>query len=141
MCIRDRQLSSNKISTLDPLIRYLHAPGLAYLDVSNNRLTGTLPTLRDSFPNLQSFHAADNKIEAVTLQAIKGLHSVILARNSIMQLPAEIGLLWFEGLRGLDVSSNVFRVPNHRTLERGTEVTLAWLRDRIPGYVDDDETF
>ena len=139
--LQDLQLASNKISTLEPLTKYLHAPGLAHLDVTNNRLSGTLPALRDSFPHLQSFHAADNKIEAVTAQAIKGLHSVILARNSIMQLPAEIGLLWFEGLRGLDVSSNVFRVPNYRVLDRGTEVTLAWLRDRIPGYVDDDETF
>jgi len=135
------RLTANKITSLVPLTTHLHAPGLSHLDVSNNRLIGTLPTLRSSFPHLTTLDAADNKLELVNASALRGLRTVSLSRNSIAHLDPEIGLLSFEGLRGLDVGSNVFRVPGHRVLERGTEATLAWLRDRIPGYVGDDETF
>ena len=135
------QIYDNKITSLDPLLRFLHAPGLQHLDVSHNRLSGTVPALRSAFPNLAAFHAADNRFETLPAESIKGMHSVILSRNSVMQLQPEIGLLWFEGLKGLDVSGNAFRVPNYRVLEKGTEATLTWLRDRIPGYVGDDETF
>jgi len=137
----DLQIYDNKITSLDPLLRFLYAPGLQHLDVSHNRLSGKVPVLRSAFPNLADFHAADNKFETLPADAVKGMHSVILSRNNVLQLQPEIGLLWFEGLRGLDVSGNAFRVPNYRVLEKGTEATLAWLRDRIPGYVGDDETF
>ena len=137
----DLQIYDNKITSLEPLLRFLHAPGLQHLDVSHNRLSGTVPALRSAFPNLAAFHAADNKFETLPVESIKGMHSVILSRNNVMQLQPEIGLLWFEGLKDLDASGNAFRVPNYRVLEKGTEATLAWLRDRIPGYVGDDETF
>ena len=140
--LRELYVAGNSITSLEPLATHLHAPWLQSLDLSNNKLSGALPILRESFPELIDLHAADNKIESVSAQSLKGLHTVVLARNSINHIPPEIGLLWFEGLRGLDIGSNAFRVPNYRVLDKGTEATLAWLRDRIPGYqIADDETF
>ena len=64
------------------------------------------------------------------------MHTVNLSSNNIESLPAEIGLLWDEGLRNLEVGSNAFRVPNYRILEKGTEATLRYLRDKLPARED-----
>ncbi|KAF4550807.1 Leucine rich repeat-containing protein 2 [Elsinoe fawcettii] len=139
--LQELQLSGNKISDFDPLLNHLNAPYLRSLDVSNNRLQGELPFLRLTFNHLTHLYAADNKIEGISLEALTGFHHVALPRNSLRALPAEIGLLWFEGLKQLDVTSNYFRVPNHETLNKGSEAVMAWLRTRIPDYQEDDETF
>lgn len=131
-------LGSNKISNWEPLLSLLHAPRLSYLDVSNNRLIGSVPMVRDSFPSLKVLHAGNNRIDAVSAEALSGLQSVDLADNNIGYIPPEIGLLWDQGLKGLSIGGNVFRVPGHRILEKGTEATMIWLRDKIP---QDDETF
>ncbi|KAH0008102.1 L domain-like protein, partial [Aureobasidium melanogenum] len=131
-------LGSNKISNWEPLLSLLHAPRLSYLDVSNNRLIGSVPRVRDSFPELKILHAANNRIDAVSHEALARLQSVDLADNNIGYLPPEIGLLWDQGLKGLSVGGNTFRVPSHRILEKGTEATMLWLKDKIP---QDDETF
>ncbi|THY04466.1 L domain-like protein [Aureobasidium pullulans] len=131
-------LGSNKISSWEPLLSLLHAPRLSYLDVSNNRLIGSVPMVRDSFPSLKVLHAGNNRIDAVSAEALSGLQSVDLADNNIGYIPPEIGLLWDQGLKGLSIGGNVFRVPGHRILEKGTEATMIWLRDKIP---QDDETF
>ncbi|KAF2153651.1 L domain-like protein, partial [Myriangium duriaei CBS 260.36] len=132
MSLQYLQLSGNKITSLEPLMECLHAPHLRQLDVSNNRLSGALPILRQPFVHLQELHAADNKIQSISANAIRGLGTIMLARNDIIQLPADIGLLWFEGLKVVDFSSNAFRVPNYAVLEKGTEATLGWLRNKIP---------
>ncbi|THX88774.1 L domain-like protein [Aureobasidium pullulans] len=131
-------LGSNKISNWEPLLSLLHAPRLSYLDVSNNRLIGSVPMVRDSFPSLKVLHAGNNRIDAVSAEALSGLQSVDLADNNIGYIPPEIGLLWDQGLKGLSIGGNVFRVPGHQILEKGTEATMMWLRDKIP---QDDETF
>ncbi|TIA25001.1 L domain-like protein [Aureobasidium pullulans] len=131
-------LGSNKISNWEPLLSLLHAPRLSYLDVSNNRLIGSVPMVRDSFPSLKVLHAGNNRIDAVSAEALSGLQSADLADNNIGYIPPEIGLLWDQGLKGLSIGGNVFRVPGHRILEKGTEATMIWLRDKIP---QDDETF
>jgi Leucine-rich repeat (LRR) protein len=131
-------LGSNKISSWEPLLSLLHAPRLSYLDVSNNRLLGSVPMVRNSFPELRVLHAGNNRIDAVSVESISGLQSVDLADNNIGYLPPEIGLLWDSGLKGLNVGGNVFRVPGHRVLEKGTEATMIWLREKIP---QGDETF
>ncbi|KAK6007998.1 hypothetical protein QM012_004812 [Aureobasidium pullulans] len=131
-------LGSNKIPNWEPLLSLLHAPRLSYLDVSNNRLVGSVPTIRSSFPELKVLHAANNRIDAVSHGSLTGLQSVDLADNNIGYLPPEIGLLWDQGLKGLSVGGNAFRVPSHRILEKGTEATMLWLKDKIP---QDDETF
>ncbi|KAI5257116.1 L domain-like protein [Aureobasidium subglaciale] len=131
-------LGSNKISTWEPLLSLLHAPRLSYLDMSNNRLIGSVPRVRESFPELKVLHAGSNRIDAVSDEALAGLQSADLADNNIGYIPPEIGLLWDQGLKGLSIGGNVFRVPSHRVLEKGTEATMMWLRDKIP---QDDETF
>lgn len=131
-------LGSNKISSWEPLLNLLHAPRLSYLDVSNNRLIGSVPKVRKSFPELKVLHAGSNRIDAVSDEALAGLQSVDLANNNIGYLPPEIGLLWDQGLKGLSVGGNAFRVPSHRVLEKGTEATMLWLKDKMP---QDDETF
>lgn len=129
-----QELSVNRcnINTLEPLMTQLQAPNLHTLNVSLNRLTGSLPTLRKPYPALTTLLASDNKFMSLTAESLRGLHTVNLASNNIAQLPAEVGLLWHEGLRSLEVGSNAFRVPNYRVLEKGTEAVCRWLRDRLP---------
>jgi Leucine-rich repeat (LRR) protein len=130
--LQELSLSKCRLTSLDPLLSQLRAPHLRSLNVCANRLTGAVPLLRDTYPKLSTFLASDNRFEAVTAEAVRGLANVNLASNNIAQLPAELGLLWDEGLRHLDVGSNSFRVPNYRILERGTEATLRWLRNKLP---------
>lgn len=130
--LQELNVSRCSITTLEPLMTQLSAPNLQTFNITVNRLTGALPSLRKSYPALTALLAGDNKFTSVTADSLRGLHTVNLASNDIEQLPAEIGLLWDEGLKSLDVGSNAFRVPNYRVLEKGTEATLRWLRDRLP---------
>lgn len=141
-CLQELNLKGNKISSWDPLFDYFHAPRLSLLDISNNRLDGSLPTVRSCYPELRVLHAHDNKIDSISVEALTGLHSAGLSGNDIGHLPPEIGLLWDQGLKGLSVGNNAFRVPSYRVLEKGTEATLTWLREKIPdhGRVE-EETF
>lgn len=139
--LQELNLSKCRITSLDLLMTFLQAPNLKTLNVGANRLTGDLPALRTVFPQLTTLFATGNKIRSISADALRGLTTVNLASNDIESLPAEIGLLWDEGLRNFDVSSNAFRVPNYRLLDKGTEATLRWLRDRLPasesGKTDD----
>lgn len=130
--LQELSLSRCSLTTLDPLIAHLEAPRLESLNVTINRLTGDVPPLRSFYPALTTFLAADNKFTTLTAESVRGLHTVNLSSNSIEALPAELGLLWDEGLRNLEVGSNAFRVPNYRVLEKGTEATLRYLRDKLP---------
>ncbi|PPJ52124.1 hypothetical protein CBER1_10410 [Cercospora berteroae] len=139
--LQELNLSKCRITSLDLLMTFLQAPNLKTLNVGANRLTGDLPALRTVFPQLTTLFATGNKIRSISADALRGLSTVNLASNDIESLPAEVGLLWDEGLRNFDVSSNAFRVPNYRLLDKGTEATLRWLRDRLPtsgsGKADD----
>ncbi|KAM3421454.1 hypothetical protein BST61_g1847 [Cercospora zeina] len=130
--LQELNLSKCRLHSLDLLMTFLQAPNLKTLNVGANRLTGDLPALRTVFPQLTTLFATSNKIRSISAEALRGLTTVNLASNDIESLPAEIGLLWDEGLRNFDVSSNSFRVPNYRLLDKGTEATLRWLRDRLP---------
>lgn len=129
--LQELNISGNRISSWDPLLQFFQAPRLTTLNVSNNRLVGSVPALRDNFPDLKVLHVRDNKVDAVSAEALEGLQSADLSNNNIGYLPPEIGLLWDKGFKGFNVSGNAFRVPNYRVLEKGTEATLAWLRTRI----------
>ncbi|TKA77672.1 hypothetical protein B0A49_02194 [Cryomyces minteri] len=129
--LHELRLSANKMKSFAPLIQYLQAPHLQHLEVSQNRLNGSLPVLRQSFPALTVLVASDNKIADLSVDAIRGLHVVDLSSNDISRLPPEIGLLGEQGLRRFEVASNRFRVPGYAVLEKGTQSTLAWLRNRI----------
>lgn len=155
--LRDLRFAANKLPSLDFLLSNLSAPHLTTLDITANRLSGTLPTLRQYFPELTTLLAADNGFEAISAQALTGFIHVSLANNSIGRLPPEVGLLWYRGLRSCELEGNTFRVPTYATLQRGTEAVMAWLRDKVPaaemgtwarelgieGLVaeEDDETF
>jgi Leucine-rich repeat (LRR) protein len=130
--LQELSLSKCRLTTLAPLLARLRAPHLRSLNVCANRLTGAVPALRDAYPKLSTFLASDNQFATLAADAVRGLANVNLASNNLAQLPADLGLLWDEGLRHLDVSSNSFRVPNYRILERGTEATLRWLRNKLP---------
>jgi Leucine-rich repeat (LRR) protein len=130
--LQELNLSSNTFNSLQPLFQYLNAPQLARLDISFNRLT-SLPILRQHFPNLVHLFASHNTIRELSPESVKGLRTLDCSSNDINSLNARIGLLGGPGgLERLDVSNNRFRVPKYTILEKGTETTLAWLRDRIP---------
>jgi Leucine-rich repeat (LRR) protein len=130
--LKELNLSSNTFNSLQPLIQRLKAPALERLDISFNRLT-SLPVLRSHFPNLITLLASHNTIRELSPESIKGLQTVDCSSNDINSLNARIGLLGGPGgLQRLDVSGNRFRVPKYTILEKGTEATLSWLRDRIP---------
>ena len=131
--LKELNLSSNTFSSLQPLIQRLEAPNLTKLDISFNRLT-SLPQLKPHFPSLVTLLASNNTIRELSPESIKGFHTVDCSSNDINSLNARIGLLGGPGgLQRLDVSGNRFRVPKYTVLEKGTEATLSWLRDRIPG--------
>ncbi len=130
--LKELNLSSNTFSSLHSLTTYLHAPSLEKLDTSFNRLP-SLPILRSSFPQLTILFASNNSIKDLYPEAVKGLKVLDCSNNDIESLNARIGLLGGPaGLERLDVSGNRFRVPKYTVLEKGTEATLKWLRDRIP---------
>ncbi|TVY36664.1 Leucine-rich repeat-containing protein [Lachnellula occidentalis] len=130
--LKELNLSSNTFNSLQPLTQHLHAPHLEKLDISFNRLT-SLPPLRQHFPNLVALFASHNTIRELSPRSVKGLMTLDCSSNDINSLNARIGLLGGPGgLQRLDVSMNRFRVPKYTILEKGTEATLAWLRDRIP---------
>ena len=130
--LRELNISSNKLDSLQPIIQHMQAPSLEKLDVSFNRLID-LPPLKLHFPNLTSLLASNNAIQELRPEAVKGLRSLDCSSNDIASLNARIGLLGGSGgLEWLDVRGNRFRVPKYTVLEKGTEATLAWLKDRIP---------
>ncbi|KAF2644940.1 L domain-like protein [Massarina eburnea CBS 473.64] len=129
--LRELRLRGNKMQSLDSITSLLSAPKLIQLDVSNNRISGTLPTMRDFFPELTSFLASDNAISEVPAESLAGLKTVNLSNNDITRLEPDIGR--YRGtLTSFEVDGNRFRVPNYSVLKRGTEATLNWLRDKIP---------
>jgi Leucine-rich repeat (LRR) protein len=130
--LKELNLSSNTFTSLHPLTTHLHAPSLEKLDISFNRLP-SLPILRSFFPQLTILLASNNSIKELHPEAVKGLKVLDCSSNDIESLNARIGLLGGPGgLERLDVSGNRFRVPKYTVLEKGTEATLKWLRDRIP---------
>lgn len=130
--LKELNLSSNTFNSLQPLIQHLKAPRLEKLDISFNRLT-SLPVLKSHFPSLIFLMASNNTIRELMPEAVRGLRFLDCSSNEINSLNSRIGLLGGPGgLQTLDVSGNRFRVPKYTILEKGTEATLAWLRDKIP---------
>jgi Leucine-rich repeat (LRR) protein len=129
--LKELRLNGNKLASLDHLTTRLAAPSLQTLDISNNRLTGTLPALRSSYPALISLIACDNTISEVPAESLSGLKIVNLSNNDIERLEPQIGHL-AGTLTSLNVEGNKFRVPNYQLLQKGTDAVLAYLRDRIP---------
>lgn len=130
--LKDLNISSNTFNSLQPIIQHVQAPQLEKLDISFNRLT-FLPALKSYFPSLITLFASHNTIKELSPESVKGLRTVDCSSNDISSLNPRIGLLGGPGgLERLDVGGNRFRVPKYTVLEKGTEATLTWLRDRIP---------
>ncbi|KAF2687348.1 L domain-like protein [Lentithecium fluviatile CBS 122367] len=134
--LREFRLSGNKIASFDDLNCFLSAPNLQHLDLSHNRLTGSLPSLREFFPALMLFIASDNSISEVSAESLQGLKTVNLSNNDIGRLEPRIGL-HMGTLTSLDVEGNKFRVPNYAVLKKGTDAILNWLRDKIPSPTEE----
>ncbi|KAH7338546.1 hypothetical protein BKA66DRAFT_577380 [Pyrenochaeta sp. MPI-SDFR-AT-0127] len=129
--LRELRLTCNKLKSLEPLTSQLTAPSLQILDVSQNRLSGSLLVLRTFFPELLTLLASDNSLSEISAESLTGLKIVNLSNNDIERLEPRIGLL--QGtLTGLEVEGNKFRVPNYQILKKGTDAVLTWLRDKIP---------
>jgi Leucine-rich repeat (LRR) protein len=134
--LRELRLTSNKIQSFDSLTSFLSAPKLQHLDISHNRLTGSLPSLREFFPELVLLIASDNSIAEVSAESLQGLKTVNLGNNDIERLEPRIGL-HVGTLTSLDVEGNKFRVPNYAVLKKGTDSVLNWLRDKVPSATDE----
>ncbi|KAK0345864.1 hypothetical protein LTR94_009111 [Friedmanniomyces endolithicus] len=130
--LQELNLSHCRLASLEPLTTQLTAPALRTLNLTANRLTGPVPKLRDAYPALTILYARDNGFDTLSVDALSGLATVDLAGNALRALPYELGLLWDQGLRNLDVGGNPFRVPSYQVLGKGTEATLRWLRDKLP---------
>ncbi|EAW13346.1 uncharacterized protein ACLA_053920 [Aspergillus clavatus NRRL 1] len=134
-------LSGTKLTTLEPIMVHLSAPSLTILDVSYNRLSGPVPAVRQKYPNLMTFLAADNRFESLEFEAVQGLQVLDVGNNNISSLPPKLGLLRAEGcrenwgtgspLRRFEVAGNSFRVPRWQVVAKGTDTILEWLKDRI----------
>ena len=131
--LQSLNLTSNALTTLDPLTTSLKAPKLSTLIVLFNRLTclPTSPSLTSAFPSLSKLLASNNQISVLDVEAVRGLQVLDVSSNEIEALPPRLALL--EGtLRTLIVNGNRFRVPSWGILEKGTEEILKWCRRKIP---------
>lgn len=133
--LKELRLAGNKIQSLEAITKFLSAPNLQHLNVSNNRIGGALPSLRTVYPELILLNASDNSISDVSAEALEGLKIVNLSNNEISRLDPQIGLL-SGTLTGFEVEGNTFRVPNYAVLRKGTDAVLSWLRDKIPSATD-----
>jgi len=134
-------LSAAGLTSLASLVTYLKAPSLNFLDVANNRLKGPLPHIRQTFPELKTFLAADNSIESLEFEAVQGLQVLDVSNNDIDYLPPKIGLLgaernprnWGNGtaLKRFEVAGNRFRVPRWQIVAKGTDEILDFLMKHI----------
>ena len=129
--LRSMNLLNNAITSLSPLLEFLSAPQLSEINVSRNRLT-SLPPLRGCFPALVSVHASQNSISELLADPVKGLQVLDVSGNAITYLDPKLGLLGSQGLRALLVGANKFRVPRREVIDKGTEALLTWLKSRIP---------
>ena len=130
------RLRNNRIKTLHGIMEMLSAPSLHHLDVSNNRISGPLPALREAFPRLTTLLASDNSIDDVSDTSLAGLKIVSLSNNDITRLEPRIGLL-AGTLTSFDAEGNKFRVPNYAVLRKGTDAVLSWLKDRVPSPTEE----
>lgn len=134
--LRELRLGGNKMRTLNGLTAKLSAPSLHHLDVSNNRISGSLPTLREFYPELMTLLASDNSIDEISDTSLAGLKIVNLSNNDIARLDPRIGLL-AGTLTSFEVDGNKFRVPNYAVLKKGTDAVLSWLKDKVPSPTDE----
>ncbi|MCJ1333356.1 hypothetical protein MMC10_010051 [Thelotrema lepadinum] len=126
-------LTSNALTSLDPLLASLTAPNLSTVILLFNRLSSlpTSPSLPQKYPSLTKLLGSNNQISILDVEAVRGLQVLDVSGNEIEVLPPKLALLQ-GSLRTLMVTGNKFRVPGWGVLEKGTEEILGWCRRRIP---------
>lgn len=131
--LKELSLSSCNLNSLHDLKSNLSAPKLSTLNVSANRLAGSLCTLRIAFSNLHTLLVSNNQISTLEVHAVEGLTHLDIRNNEIEHLNPALGLLGRKGgLECLEVTGNRFRVPRWDVLEKGTEAVMRYLRGRLP---------
>jgi len=128
--LQNLNLTSNALTSLEPLTINLLAPSLTTLILPFNRLT-SFPPLCAAFPALSTLLASNNKITNLDVDAVRGVQTLDVSSNEIEHLPAQLALLQGQ-LRTLMVTGNKFRVPGWGVLEKGTEEILKWCRMKLP---------
>ena len=123
-------LTSNALTSLEPLVTHLNAPKLATLILLFNRLSA-LPDVCGRYPALTKLLASNNAVEQLEVAHVRNLQVLDLSSNELVQLPAKLALLHGQ-LRTLMVGGNKFKVPGWGVLEKGTEEILNWCRLKIP---------
>ncbi|KKK25155.1 hypothetical protein P175DRAFT_0481329 [Aspergillus ochraceoroseus IBT 24754] len=152
--LQNLNLGTTGLVTLEPIFTNLIAPSLTFLDVTGNGLSGALPPVRQTYPKMTTFLAAENQFDSLEFEAVQGLQVLDVGNNNIGALPPKLGLLRAEGcsanwgagsaLRRFEVAGNSFRVPRWQVVAKGTDAILEWLKDRIPAedlheWESDDE--
>ncbi len=99
--------------------------GLRELDLSNNRLTGALPSQIQQLENLRVLDASGNKMTGVPAEIgqLSHLEELDLSDNALTGLPFELGNL--QNLRFLDLRGNTVSRQDLEVIRRalkGTEI-------------------
>ena len=71
------------MSRVDPLVKYLKAPELRELDISNHEFTGFVPQFQQFFPKLIHVNASRGQFEFIDEAAWRGLKHLDLTDNLI----------------------------------------------------------
>ncbi|UKZ87106.1 uncharacterized protein TrAFT101_002914 [Trichoderma asperellum] len=129
--IRQAQLHHNLLSAFPGSLQFF-SQTLTSLSLSHNKIAGEAYLTEDlSLPALTELNLSSNTI--TSLAAVKGLKVVDVSSNDIGHLDPRLGLLGGKnGLERLEVTGNRFKVPKWNILEKGTAVTMKWLRGRVP---------
>ena len=71
------------MSHIEPLVRFLKAPNLEELDISQHNLSGFVPELQRFFPRIQTLLANNGQFSWLEEVAVKGLRLIDLTNNNI----------------------------------------------------------
>lgn len=128
--LRHLDLSNNQITQFpDPDVAARLFPLVTLINLSENRLKGKTPS-RLLTPRLDKLLLAGNQLTELDVAGCHGLHTLDLSDNDLQKLPFELGRC--ESIKQLLVHGNAFRIPRRDILQRGTDIIMEWLRDRLP---------
>lgn len=102
--------------------------GLVELDVSNNKLTGALPSEINKLKNLKILNASNNLMTGVSAEIgqLQNLEILDLSNNQLTGLPYELGNL--QKLKTLNLSGNNYSQQDldiiKKSLPQTTEIIL-----------------
>jgi len=122
-------LSCNALTSLPNEIKDLKS--LMEINIMSNRLT-QIPVGLYLISSLENILADSNQITSIDVNGLKNLSklsTLSLSNNNISQIPPELGNL--EQIKALNINGNMFRIPRHAILSKGTLAIMEYLRSRI----------